>query len=231
MDPRDRLKAGQAAAQEGRFAEALGEYVWFHEHALEHEPALYGVRLSFALGYWIDLAQSFPEARRKLEEIRGNKAAVLALGQGDRHLFHDVASIDQSLGAEVDTYRLFKTLLAVAPLNAAAWFDLALEAIVHARDYALAERYSDPPDEALLRYSSSLNRDIAELDCERKWRARRIDAYAHIYVERVASIMTILSGLRKFDEAGMCLEWAETLVESRAVRKLVSEKLAKRYDA
>ncbi len=231
MDPRDRLTAAQAAAHEGRFAEALREYEWFHDHALEHEPALYGVRLSFALGYWIDLAQSYPEARHKLEEIRDKKAAILASGGGDHHLFHDVEAINQSLGAEIETYQLFKTMLASAPLNAAAWFDLAQQAIVHARDYALAQRYSDPPEEALLRYSACLNRDIAELDCERKWRARRIDAYVHIYVDRVGTTIAILTGLRKFDEAASCQEWAVALVESKVVREKVRSSMAKKYDA
>jgi hypothetical protein len=198
---------------------------------LQHQPALYGVRLSFALGYWIDLAQSFPEARQKLEEIRDKKAAVLAAGGGDRHLFHDVEAINQSLGAEIETYRLFKTMLASAPLNAAAWSDLAREAIVHARDYALAAQHMDPPEEALLRYSAALNEDIAGLNCDPKWRARRIDAYVQIYADRVATTISILTGLGKFDEAAACREWAVALVESKRVREMVSSRLVDRYDA
>ena len=173
MDPRERLMAGRAAAQEGRYADALREYVWFHDHALTHQPSLYGVRLSFALADWVDLGQSFPEARRVLEEIRDRKAALLESGHGDRHLFHDVESINQSLGAEIETYRLFSKMLRTAPLNAAAWADLAQEAIVKAGDFKVAAQYSDAPEEALLRYNQSFNRDVAELkkdDRERKAR-------------------------------------------------------------
>jgi hypothetical protein len=82
MDPRARLSAGQVAASEGRYEEALREYVWFHDHALEHRQSLYGVRLSFALSYWMDLAKEYPEARRKLREIRDRKAETLASGRG-----------------------------------------------------------------------------------------------------------------------------------------------------
>lgn len=100
MDPRARLSAGQLAAREGRYEEALREYVWFHDHALDHEQSLYGVRLSFALSYWMDLAKEYPEARKKLEDIRDRKTATLAAGGGDRALFHDVRSINWALGQE-----------------------------------------------------------------------------------------------------------------------------------
>ena len=45
MDVRERYQQAQEAARDGRHEEALREYLWFHEHALEHEPAMYEVRL------------------------------------------------------------------------------------------------------------------------------------------------------------------------------------------
>jgi hypothetical protein len=231
MDPSERLYAAQAAAREGRYAEALSEYVWFHDHALEHIPALYGVRLSFALSYWMDLAKTFPEARRKLEEIRDRKAATLASGQGNRHLFHDVEAINQSLGQEAETYRLFKRLLKSAPLNAAAWADLARNAIVAAGDFALAAQYSDDPETALLRFSDRLNEDVAERRGDRKHLLRRLDAYAHIYADRVATTIAILDGLGKHDDASACREWALALVDSKSMRNRVANALAEKYSA
>ena len=53
MDPGEILSRGRAAALEGRHEDALRDFAWFHEHALEHDMAYYGVRLSFALGYWM----------------------------------------------------------------------------------------------------------------------------------------------------------------------------------
>jgi tetratricopeptide (TPR) repeat protein len=231
MDPRERLTAGDAAAREGRYAEALREYIWFHDHALEHRPALYGVRLSFALASWMDLAKVFPDARRELEEIRNRKAAILASRQGNRDLFHDVASINEYLGAEDETYRLFKALLKSAPLNAVAWADLAREAIVKAGDFALAAEHLDHPEEALLRYSDRLNRDVAELTPERERKYPILDAYVHIYVDRIALVVTILEGLNQVEDARACIDWAIALVDSRRVRIRVIDALAGRYDA
>ena len=231
MDPRDRLSAGQVAAREGRYEDALREYVWFHDHALEHRESLYGVRLSFALGYWMDLAKAYPEARSELERIRDRKMATLASGGGDRALFHDVESINQVLGEESKTYRLFLTMLSRSSLLAPACADLAMEAIVKAGDFALAERYSDSPEDALLRYSEQLNDDVAHLsgDAERKRRA--LDAYVHIYCNEVGTTIAVLQGLGKSDEAVLCREWGEVLVESPPIRKRVQRLLVERYDA
>jgi hypothetical protein len=217
------------AAQEGRYQDALREYVWFHEHALEHERAFYGVRLSFALAYWMDLGKVYPEARRKLEEIRDKKTETLAFGAGDRELFHDIESINQVLGEEHKTYRLFRSMLQISPLLAATCADLAIEAIVKARNFALAERHSDPPEDALIRYSEQLNEDVTRLAGDPKKKALRLDAYVHIYCDRVGTIIAILRGLKKQSEAMLCREWAELLVESRSVRRRVARILAERY--
>src|SRR5688572_11688303 len=45
-DPHVILREAKADTQAGRYEEALAKHVWFHSHALEIEPALYGVRLS-----------------------------------------------------------------------------------------------------------------------------------------------------------------------------------------
>lgn len=231
MDPRERLSAGQLAALEGRYEEALDEYVWFHDHALEYQRSLYGVRLSFALAYWMDLAELYPRARARLEEIRDQKASSLAAGKGDRLLFHDVEAINQSLGEEAETYHLFVKMLDTAPFLAASCADDAIEAIVKARDFPLAERYSDLPEDALLRYSDSLNEHVAGLSGDAKRRARVLDAYIHIYCDRVGTTIAILEGIGKSDDAGSCRDWAVALVDSKPVRKRVEKILLERYDA
>ena len=43
------LSDTQEMVRKGKYKEALERFVWFHEHALEHDPAMTGVRLSFAV--------------------------------------------------------------------------------------------------------------------------------------------------------------------------------------
>ena len=231
MDPRERLTAGQALAREGRYEDALREYVWFHEHALEHDRSYYGVRLSFALGYWLDLAKDYPAAGAKLREIRDRKTEVLASGGGDRALFHDVQSINKKIGEDDKTFQLFKAMVERSPLLATACADIATEALVRVKAFALAERFSDPPEDALLRYSDQLNADVADLAGDRDHKARRLDAYTHIYCQQVAMTIAILRGVKKTEDARLCREWAEVLVDAPRVRRRVAMMLAERYDA
>lgn len=221
MDPRTRLTKGREAASAGRHAEALRDYVWFHHHALKHDRAFYGVRLSFALSYWMELAEAYPEARTTLERIRNEKTRVLSRGEGDRGLFHDVASINEHLGGEPATYELFRELERRSPELATKCADLALEAIVKARDFDLARKYSPDPENALLRYSADLNEDVAGLEVRAPIKAPRLDAYIHIYCNRVRTIIQILEGLGYAAVADHTREWAVALVEGKSVRARV----------
>jgi hypothetical protein len=73
-DPDKILNGAQDDAQAGRYADALAKHVWFHENALKYQPALYGVRLSFALSYWAQLGDAYPPALEKLKSIRDETA-------------------------------------------------------------------------------------------------------------------------------------------------------------
>ena len=225
MDPRARLQRGQEAAAAGRYEDALRDYIWFHEHALEHEPSLYGVRLSFALWYWIELAHVYPQARTALRRIRDEKTARLLNGDAHRDLFHDVESINERLENEEATYELFGALEKARPDFAAACADLAMPAIVMAQDFEMARRYVPSPGDTLRRYSEALNRDIEGLEREPPSRAPRLEAYVQIYVRRVHLLLKILRGNGENPEADVLRMRALELVESPPVRGAVGEEM------
>lgn len=52
-----------------RFEDALKKFIWFHD-ASRGVPGLNGVRLSFALGFWLDLAARFPPALEAFIQLR-----------------------------------------------------------------------------------------------------------------------------------------------------------------
>jgi len=54
-DPEKVLARARSYRLSGQFEKALQDHIWFHENALKHKPALYGVRLSFALQEWVNL--------------------------------------------------------------------------------------------------------------------------------------------------------------------------------
>src|SRR5262245_61557891 len=96
-DPRQVLTEARELARAGRHEEALSRHLWFHDHALEHRPSLYGVRLSFALSDWVELGEAYPPARQALAAVRDRAAEAVRAGDRARELFHDVAAINRCL--------------------------------------------------------------------------------------------------------------------------------------
>src|SRR5689334_8137610 len=80
-----------------RYAEALRKHVWFHQNALRRDPALSGVRVSFALSDWELLASRHPPAMVALKQARAEAADDVAAGRNLRRAFGDLAAIDRHL--------------------------------------------------------------------------------------------------------------------------------------
>ena len=227
-DPVVVLDRGRAAFFAGRYPQALADFAWFHEHALRLDRAYYGVRLSFALGYWKELADAYPPALEALEAVRAGAARALLGGEGDRALFHDVVAIDRMLGRPRDTHELFRTLWTARPDLARACRDLAVEPVAEAGDYALAAQCLPHPEIYVLWLAERLNADLARRGMPRRVAARRMEACASNYCRDVRTAQRILRGLGNRRAADAFREWAVALVDSRAARERVLRNLATR---
>src|SRR5687767_7110533 len=96
-EPRDALDAARIAFRDKRYPEALSNYEWFFDHALDDDPAaLYGVRLSYCLSEWARLGSEYPPAWKRLEERR-DQALELFGSTRDPERFHDFMAICQYL--------------------------------------------------------------------------------------------------------------------------------------
>ena len=217
----ERLHAAARMTREGRHEEALGELVWFHEHALEEEPALYGVRNSFGLLYWMDLARAYPSARTALEAQRDRHVAALLAGTGGRQAFKDLAAINEHLGCKAQTYQVFTDLLARDPDTAQACSRRAMDAIIEAGDFALAGRFLSYPEQLVRHASASLNWDVANRRVRAFTTAPRIKAHIHNYAEDVKRIVTVLEGCGRRDEARRITALAADLVPATTIRRAV----------
>ena len=218
MNVSDRLEKAREAAFAGRHAEALREYVWYHNNALKHERAQYGVRLSFALGYWMDLAEVYPPAKRKLISIRDKKTKTLLEGKGTRGLFHDVESINRALDEVNATYSLMQQLESKAATLAKQCGDLAIDAIIMANDFEMAARYWPAPESGLLQFSEHFNADVIRHRRLPPIKAPRLEAFTRIYCGRIRTTMRIAEGLGYQETADLAREWAVALVDDRRTR-------------
>ena len=68
-DPNEIWDEAEADVQEGRLDLAAEKYLWFHENALMYQPSLSGVRLSYALGDWRDLADKYRPAMQDMRLV------------------------------------------------------------------------------------------------------------------------------------------------------------------
>lgn len=227
MDPGDILRRGRAQASEGRYEDALSDYLWFHKHALEYERAYYGVRLSFALVYWKELADVYPPAGAAMKAVRDETAAaVLRSEDSTRALFDEVEAIDRELGRSRDTYELFLSLMAKDPERAKRCAELALPSIVEAEDYDLARQFLPHPEHYLLYKSDRLNESLQQKVVPRRRALAERDAFVHIYCEDVQLLLRVLEGIGEKAWCRAAKEWAIALVQSRKARSMVAMHLA-----
>jgi hypothetical protein len=89
-DMQKHLSDTQMMVRQGMYQEALDRFVWFHDHALEHNYGMYGVRLSFALMYWKELGKVYLQAMQALKETRDHKTDQILNSDGNYELFNDV---------------------------------------------------------------------------------------------------------------------------------------------
>ena len=135
------LSDTQDMVRQGKHKEALERFLWFHDHALEHERAMYGVRLSFALSYWKQLGDVYPPAKEAMVDTRDRKTKEIENGNGTVALFHDVTALNRTLGEESKTVALFRHLDQQQPELAKECWDVAKEPAIRAKQYDLAKKY------------------------------------------------------------------------------------------
>ncbi len=140
-DMQEYLSETRDLVRQGKHEEALERFIWFHNHALEYQPAMYGVRLSFALGYWKHLGNIYPPALEAMQKIRGEKTELLKAGKGDFALFHDVLALNRTLGEAEKTLQLFERIHAEQPERAREFWRVAGDVVFKAKRYDLAQEY------------------------------------------------------------------------------------------
>ena len=148
-DPQRILGEATQDTRAGRHDVALAKFVWFHQNALKHEPALAGVRLSFALSDWYDLGQAYPPALEALKRTRDAALKDVRERQGDDVFqpFQDLAAINEKLGEESLTATTFIALAARRPDAAPLVFRVARPSLLRAKEYTLCGKYLSPEED------------------------------------------------------------------------------------
>jgi len=190
-DPGRALEDARRLAQKGDYEGALAKHVWFHENALAINSAYYGVRLSFALGDWVELGKKYPKALDKLKSVRDEKTARLLAGHLDHDLFNDVQSINDNLGENTATVEIFKRIDVLNPDFAAQTYDLADEALVEAQEYKLTRKYLGDPTKRLATARENFEQGMQFAKASKHGDSSR-RAFERIFEQRIVRIITVL---------------------------------------
>jgi hypothetical protein len=160
-DPKQILKEARADARSGQLAHAAAKHRWYHDNVLGLMPSQSGVRMSFALSDWYELAKRYEPARRDFVAARDATAAKVKLG-GYRlePAFRDLATMNERLADWKSTRDAFADVATQDEQLARVLVDSALPALVQLDDYALAARFLDV--ERMQKRSSELLRTLLE---------------------------------------------------------------------
>ena len=186
------LDAARKFAEEGEFDRALERHLWFHDNALEIRPSYYGVRLSFALSDWLELGEKYPPALQALKDVRRAKTTKIIGGAEEYELFHDVQSINETLGESAETVLLFKQLDIKMPEFAKEVYRLVSEDLAVAQEYNLARKYLTDPMKKFASEKSELQSGL-EWAAENGKEESSTKAFKSNFVKDVIVIITILT--------------------------------------
>ena len=211
---------------EGRFDLAAEKYLWYHENALKYEPSLGGVRLSFALGDWRELADKYPPALQDMSLARDRAEESVRVNDKDFSAFQDLAALNRVLNEDGRTIELFKWLDQTDRHFARNVYIVAQDSLVAGSEYELCEKY-------LVGRNSfnSLIKDHEQTIARFKERykddpdADLFETFDMIFARRAAFIIAILVNRGREPEANEMAERAFRLLESEEHQLQISDAL------
>jgi hypothetical protein len=159
----------------GEYQKALERYVWFHNHILETDSSMKGVRLSFALSHWKKLGDKYPPAIVALKEVRDKKTNQIISSGESKSLFIDVDAINRTLSESSKTINLFELISKKYPKLAGEVITYALDDLLAAKSYELIKANVRDITEQYHRIESNYKRDIKEFPT----RDEKLIAYIH----------------------------------------------------
>ncbi len=157
------LSTTRQLTRAGEYAEALERHIWFHENVLDHQPSMYGVRLSFALSNWNALADKYPPAMEALLELRDNTEAAVR-ESGDFEMFHDLYALNRQLDNVQNTIEVFEYLDQEHPARARRVWRIARDTVIDTERYDLAQKYIGDPVRAFARVKSLYDQNVSMYD-------------------------------------------------------------------
>ena len=127
------------------YAMALVKRVWFHQYALEVNESYSAVRLSFGLGGWSRLGETYPPAKTLLRYV-ANYAKRTLMNDPKTHfsLVQEYVSINRVLERTDQSISFFKWLDKQHPEIASRNFQLFQDVLTQHEQFSIYNKYLNP---------------------------------------------------------------------------------------
>ena len=145
----------------GQYEEALGRYIWFHNHEQQYGDSYQDVvRITSGISDWVELGRRYPKAKQALLEIRDDAQRKIADGQGYADLFKDVQAINGELQQQDDTYALYQSMRKTDPQLARECYFWAENLLVSKGEYQWCFENMGDPQSRFANTKSNFEMDI-----------------------------------------------------------------------
>lgn len=204
----------------GRYEVALVKHLWYHENALKFDDGQAGVRLSFALSDWLELAKLYPPAMEALRSTRDLAEQQVRAGHDAWASFNDFDGINQCLNENRRTVELFRWLSIERLDDAKAFVNVAQDALMAEGEHELLIKHIDPEqkfDDIGYYHRASLRSVRGD--------ALRKEALDRLYARKLARLVALLVVLGRRSEAERHLHLLDIEREDDFVREAVARAL------
>jgi len=108
-DPGEVLNQAREAFSIKEYEVSLEKYKWFYDNSLDIDQSYYGVRLSYCLGEWAELAKYFPTAKEELVILK-DKSLSGFKSNPTHQAFHEYSSISEYLDCSSEVFDTFVSI-------------------------------------------------------------------------------------------------------------------------
>ena len=221
-DPIKILHEATRDSQVGDEEIALQKFLWFHQHALRHEPSLSALRLSFALGYWADLSDRYPPARDAMERVFQDTEEAFHHSRTVER-FQELVALNHYLGNDRRTVDLIRTLFTGDRELAEACYPSAEEALISAKEYRLCDPFLNVDQ----RIADAAANYIGMRDFESRSEDRSTPQTArNSYIHNTCTLVALLVINGRLAEAEDAHDKSLLILDDEPYRKVLDQALA-----
>jgi hypothetical protein len=214
------LKSAVSDTRDGYHDQALTKFLWFHHNALRHNSAFVGVRLSYALNCWRELASVYAPARVAFIRTRDETEAAFRNDPSSFDLFHDLAALNEQLGDGARTTDLFVDIARDDHAAAKRLYLVAESHLIAAGRYEVCGPFLDAPFR--MQVAADSYEVMKNLEESRQADERSPPRLARtFYAHKVATLIGLLALNHRTEEADGIRAQALTVVDDEEFRELL----------